>query len=132
MAEPIIFISRHRLMEPRSDSFRLAFGRVLDGIACDRARTSLMAAYTDAEGLDVRTVHDFPDADALAAHSVGSDDRSASASGQFSLAGFEVYGAARSTAVDQLRREAAAARDVRSVAGGRGASCARRPDRRGG
>jgi hypothetical protein len=52
---------------------------------------------------------------ALTDHFVGSEQRSASIEGLIRLLGFEVYGNAPADTVEQLRREAAAAGDVRKI-----------------
>lgn len=106
MAEPIIFISRNRILDGRRFEFESAFATAVGMIGSSKPRTSLFAAYLDQAGTEVRVVHVFPDAAAMAAHFEGSEDRSASASTLIMPAGFEVYGPAPAAAVDQLRREA--------------------------
>jgi hypothetical protein len=106
MAEPIIFISRNRILDGRRSEFESAFAAAVGMIGSSKPRTALFAAYVDQGGTEVRVVHAFPDPAAMAAHFEGSEDRSASASALITPAGFEVYGPAPQAALDQLRREA--------------------------
>jgi hypothetical protein len=105
MAEPIIFISRNRIVDGRRSEFESAFVAAVAMIGSSKPRTALFAAYLDQAGTEVRVVHAFPDPTAMAAHFEGSEDRSASASALIAPAGFEVYGPAPAAAVEQLRRE---------------------------
>jgi len=109
MPEPIVFISRFRVIAGQRDAWVAAFGEFVQVIAAAKPRTALYAAYLDERGGETRIVHVFPDAAALAHHFEGSDDRSSSVSRLIELAGFEVYGPAPEAAIDQLRREAAGA-----------------------
>jgi hypothetical protein len=106
MAEPIIFISRNRILDGRRSEFEAAFAAAVGMIGSNKPRTALFAAYLDEAGTEVRVVHAFPDPEAMAAHFEGSEDRSASASALITPAGFEVFGPAPSAAVYQLRHEA--------------------------
>jgi hypothetical protein len=78
-------------------------------IGATKPRTALFAAYLDATRTEVRIVHAFPDAAAMTAHFVGSEERGSAADGLLAPAGFEVLGTAPRGAVDQLRRDATTA-----------------------
>jgi len=109
MPEPIVFISRNRIVEGRRGEFETAYAHAVDLIRVTKPETAVFAAYADETGAEVRVVHVFPDADAMAFHFEGSADRSASAAQLIAPIGFEVYGQAPFVAIDQLRREASAA-----------------------
>ena len=109
MAEPIVFISRFRLRPGAADAFAIAFGAAVGPIAASKPRTAMFVAYVDADESEVRIVHTFPDADAMSAHFEGSDERANSITDLVEPMGFEVFGPAPTTAVDQLRREASEA-----------------------
>jgi hypothetical protein len=108
MGAPVVFVSRLRIVDGRRPAFVEAFGSVIEAIDQEKPRTALYAAYLDATGATVQIVHAFPDADAMAVHFEGSEERTQSVSQLVTLAGFSVYGPAPSDAIDQLRREAAA------------------------
>jgi hypothetical protein len=106
MAEPIVFISRNRILDGKGADVASAFAGAAGLIGSTKPRTALFAAYLDQTGTVVSVVHAFRDAAALALHFEGSDERSASASQLIAPAGFELYGRTPAAAVDQLRREA--------------------------
>jgi hypothetical protein len=109
MAEPIVFISRSRIVEGKRAEFERAFAGGVDLIRATKPRTALFAAYINEIGAEVKIVHVFPDAAAMADHFQGSDDRTQSVSELIVPTDFEVYGPAPAAAIDQLRREAAVA-----------------------
>ena len=109
MAEPIVFISRHRIVEGRRDDLARAYTEAVDLIRATKPGTALFAAYLDGAGAEVRIVHAFPDPAAMALHFEGSAERSQGAFDLIRASSFEIYGRAPATAVDQLRREAATA-----------------------
>ena len=109
MAEPIVFISRSRIVAGKRPEFESAFAGVVDLIRATKPRTALFAAYVDESDTEVKIVHVFPDAAAMADHFEGSDDRTQSVSNLIVPTDFDVYGRAPAPAIDQLRREAAAA-----------------------
>jgi hypothetical protein len=109
MTEPIVFISRNRILDGKRVEFASMYAMGVGFIGSTKPRTALFAAYLDEAGAEVSIVHAFPDAAAMALHFEGSDERSSSVSQLIAPAGFEIYGRAPTAAVDQLRREAAAA-----------------------
>jgi hypothetical protein len=106
--QPIVFISHSRIAPGRRGDFAAAYARAVDLIASTKPRTTLFAAYLDKAAAAVSIVHVFPDAAAMAHHFAGSDERTASVAQLIELAGFEVYGAAPTPAIEQLRGEARA------------------------
>ena len=109
MSEPIVFISRNRVVEGRRAEFEVAYAHAIDLIRTTKPGTAFFAAYADATGIEVAIVHVFPDANAMALHFEGSAERTESAAQLIAPIGFEVYGRAPVAAVDQLRREASVA-----------------------
>ena len=117
MGEPIVFVSRLRIEPGRRRAFNEAFEAAVKAIALGKPRTALYAAYLDAAGSTVEIIHAFPDADAMAEHFVGSEERTRSVSALMTPAGFTVYGSAPSEAIEQLGREAAATRSKLDLLG---------------
>lgn len=108
MAEPIVFISRSRIVDGKRAEFAQAFADAVGQIRQSKPRTALFAAYVDEAGTAVKIIHVFPDAAAMADHFRGADERTLSVSELIVPTDFEVYGPAPAAAIDQLRREAAA------------------------
>ncbi len=107
MTEPIVFISRFRILDGKRTEVASMFAYAADLIGSTKPRTAVYAAYVDDSGTQARIVHAFQDAAAMAIHFEGSDDRAQSVSALMVLTGFEVYGRAPDAAMEQLRREAA-------------------------
>ena len=105
MTEPVVFISRNRIVGDPA-AFAAAFSGAVELIAATKPRTACFAAFVDEARTEVRIVHVFPDSAALADHFRGAEERSSAAEGLFALTGFELYGAADPAEVEQLRREA--------------------------
>ena len=108
MAEPIVFISRFRPRPGKGRAFADAFAAVSPVIDATKPRTMLYAAYVDRDGAELRIVHAFPDAEAMLAHFEGADERAATIADLVDYLGFEVYGAAPTAAIHQLRSTASA------------------------
>ena len=95
MAEPIVFISRSRIREGRSAAFGAAYRRGGRPHRVDEAANRALRRLSRRARAEVRVVHAFPDAAAMAAHFEGSEARSQGAASLIVPAGFEVYGRAR-------------------------------------
>ena len=109
MNEPIVFISRSRIIERDREAFGSAVAGAARVIESTKPRTAMFAAYVDEPMDEVRIVHIFPDAAALGTHFEGAEQRTRSASRLFEPTDFQVYGEAPTYAVEMLRREAHAA-----------------------
>ena len=108
MAEPIVFISRSRILDGRRAEFARAFADAVGQIRQSKPRTAFLAAYVDEAGTAVKIIHVFPDAAAMADHFRGAEERTQSVSEMIVPTDFEVYGPAPAEAIDRLRGEAAA------------------------
>lgn len=105
MAEPIVFISRFRLRPGAGLAFVTAFADAVELIAASKPRTATFVAYVDADESEVRIVHIFPDAEAMSVHFEGSNERAKSIADLGEPAGFEVFGSAPTSSIEQLARE---------------------------
>jgi hypothetical protein len=110
MSGPIVFVSRWRVVSGRRDAWVNAYTAANTAIGAAKPRTALFAAYLNADDSETRILHVFPDAAAVEQHFAGSDDRTSSVADLIIPAGYELYGPAPTSAVDQLSREAAASR----------------------
>ena len=71
MPGPIVFISQFRIRQGSAAAFAEAFARAVELIAGYKAGTAVFQAYVDAQGSDLRIVHVFTDAAAMASHFEG-------------------------------------------------------------
>src|SRR5262245_21543466 len=115
MAQPIVFISRFRIRAGGGPAFASVFTAMVPRIESSKPRTALYAAYLDADEAELRIVHAFPDAAAMADHFEGSDERAAMIADLVDTLGYEVYGPAPPAAIEQLAGAAAASGATLSV-----------------
>lgn len=78
-------------------------------LAQEKPGTVAFLPYLGDDGSTFTIVHLFPDAEALADHFAGADQRSAAAYELFEPAGWEIYGQPHQAQVEGLREEADAA-----------------------
>ncbi|HEX6654997.1 MAG TPA: hypothetical protein VF153_02175 [Candidatus Limnocylindria bacterium] len=109
MPAPIVFISISRILERDAAAFDGALAAASSLIETTKPRTALFGAYVDAGRAEVRIVHVFRDAQAMAAHFEGSDERTNAVAQLLMPISFEVYGDAPAEAIAVLRRESEAA-----------------------
>jgi hypothetical protein len=108
MAEPIVFISRSRLLSSSPGSLEQTFAAAVRLIDSAKPRTALFAAYVDDANSEIRIVHVFPDASAMQIHFEGSEERTQAVAELIQPTDFQIYGDAPADAIDLLRRESSA------------------------
>jgi hypothetical protein len=106
MPDPIVFISRNRVVEGRLDQLREFMRLATPGLEAAKPRTVVFLMYLDAAGAELTIIHAFADADAADAHWEGADDRSKTAGAFIETLSFEVYGRPSDAVLDMLRAEA--------------------------
>ena len=78
--EPIVFISRHRVIPGKLPALRAFMGAGIAHLEATKPRTSAFLSYLDADGSHLTIVHVFADAAGLALHIEGANQRSDAAS----------------------------------------------------
>jgi len=104
----ITFISHFRVKPGHLDAFRALWSSVADALETAKPATIAYLAYLTAHGTELTIVHVFPDADALAAHFEGADDRAAAAYEHIEPAGWEIYGSPHRDSLAALEAASAA------------------------
>lgn len=105
-ARPISFISHFRVKPGHLATFQALWSSVAAGLAADKPRTAAFLGYLAGDGATLTIVHIFPDADAMAVHFAGADQRAVAAYEHIEPAGWEVYGRPHPADLDQLRAAA--------------------------
>jgi len=108
-ALPTVFISHFTVKAGHADAFRATWAAMIPQLEASKPATIGQVGYFNDDGTRLSIVHVFPDAQALAAHFEGSDERAAAAYEHIVPAGWELYGKADHAIVAGLRAEAAAA-----------------------
>jgi hypothetical protein len=105
--EPITFISHFTIKLGHAEAFRSMWDSVAASLEVSRPATTAYLGYLGSDATTLTIVHVFPDADAMAAHFGGADDRAAAAYEHIEPAGWEVYGAPRAESIEMLQTAAA-------------------------
>ncbi|HSM02788.1 MAG TPA: hypothetical protein VK960_10185 [Acidimicrobiia bacterium] len=103
MTTPIVFISHSTVNEGRLDAFREVGEQTFALMEATKPGTVLHYGYLSQDQSEVSFVHVFPDAAAMDAHFVGSDERVEAASEYITVRRFEVYGSPSEEALAALR-----------------------------
>jgi hypothetical protein len=106
---PITFISHFRIKPGRSGDIRAMAEMISSQLEAAKPRTAAFLPYVADDDATFSIVHVFPDADAMADHFAGADQRSAAAYELIEPAGWEIYGQPHRAQLDALRAEAEAA-----------------------
>lgn len=106
MPEPIVFISHFRIKEGSAEALRTLVHEVMRTLERDKPRTTMQAAYTDEARSTISFVHVFEDADVMAHHFEGADERARKAYEFTEPAGWEIYGEPSPEIVESMRRTA--------------------------
>ena len=107
--EPIVFISHFEVKPGHVEAFRTMWRSVIDQLEASKPATVAQIAYLNDDGSRLSIVHVFPDADALSAHFLGSDERSRAVYEHIAPAGWEIYGRPAEQQLAGLRAEAESA-----------------------
>ena len=107
MAEPIVFISRSRVLEGKLDGLRRFMEPGIAALEAEKPGTLLFVQYLDPTGFELTIIHAWADAAAMDAHMEGVAERSAAAYEFIESRAFEIYGQP-SDAVRQMMEGAAA------------------------
>ena len=115
MAGPIVFISRNRIVDGRRAEFERAYAGAVGVIEATKPGTALFAAYVDRSVQAPRSGSSMSFRTPAPWHCISRARRNGPISmpALITQAGFEIYGQAPDTAIDQLRREAATVIDAR-------------------
>lgn len=107
--QPIVFISHFTVKAGHVAELRHMWDSVAADLEATRPRTAAFLAFLAEKGDRFSIVHVFPDADAMAAHSVGAGDRSRAGYEHFTPAGWEIYGMPHEAELEMMREGARAA-----------------------
>jgi quinol monooxygenase YgiN len=118
----ITFISHFRVKPGHQEAFRELWSSVSAGLEEAKPATAGYLGYLSEDGGTLTIVHVFPDADAMAAHFEGADERAAAAYEHIMPAGWEIYG----------RPLAASLAEIQGASAATGASLTLHPDGLGG
>ena len=103
MAEPIVFISHSRFKAGAFDGYRELSREVTPLIERDKPGTVVFLQYADQANTELHVVHVFPDAEAMARHLEGVDERVAKALEFIDSVGYEIYGSPSEPVLERMQ-----------------------------
>jgi hypothetical protein len=109
MADPIVFISRHRIKPGKAEPMKALLAEIWSAMETEKPQTLMNLAYIDDEGTEITFMHAFADIDGMQLHWEGADARTSQAYEFIEPIGFEIYGSAGAQIVEGMRAEAAGA-----------------------
>jgi hypothetical protein len=104
MAEPIVFISRHRIKAGKLEGFGQFYREEVEAIKASKPGTLVHLAYVDDAGGEVTFVHLVPNAGAFDVHLQSVADRTKKAYEFVEPQRFELYGRPSSEALESFKR----------------------------
>ena len=104
MPEPIVFISRNKIREGKTDEFRHHYRDSVPPIMAGKPGTLVQLAYEDEEAREVTIVRLFPSADALDQQIQGADERSKKTYEMIEPIGIEIFGTPNPATLEKMKK----------------------------
>lgn len=104
MAEPIVFISTHKIRDGKLDKFTEQYRNGATVIEEEKPGTVAFLAYLNDDETEVSTVHVFPDADAMERHMEGVGDRAKRAVEYLEFHKLEVWGSPSDDVLEMMQQ----------------------------
>lgn len=104
MAEPIVFISTHKIRDGKLDEFKEQYRKGATVIEEEKPGTVAFLAYLNDDETEVSTVHVFPDADAMERHMDGVGDRAKRAAEYLEFHKLEVWGSPSDDVLEMMQQ----------------------------
>ena len=108
-SQPIVFISHFDVKPGHAEALRAMLASMIADLESSKPSTSAQIAYLSNYERRLSIVHLFSDADALAVHFAGANERSLAVYEHIVPMGWEIYGQPHEPQLAGLRAEAAAA-----------------------
>ncbi len=103
MAEPILFISRNKIIEGRGSEFRQHYLDSLPATEKNKTGTLIQLAYENDAGNEITIVRLFPDANMLDAQIQGADERSKKTYEFIQPISIEIFGTPNALTLDKMK-----------------------------
>ena len=104
MTEPIVFISRNRIKEGKSEEFRLHYRDSIPPIMAGKPGTLAQLAYENEDATEVTVVRLFPSAEALDLQIQGADERSKKTYEFIEPISIEIFGTPNPATLEKMKK----------------------------
>ena len=104
MSEPIVFISRNKIKEGKTDEFRRHYRDSIPPIVAGKPGTLAQLAYENEQATEVTIVRLFPSADALDLQIQGADERSKKTYELIEPISIEIFGIPNPSTLEKMKK----------------------------
>jgi len=104
MPEPIVFISRNRIKEDKTDEFRKHYQESIPPIFDGKPSTLVQLGYENDEATEFTVVRVFPNADALDQQIQGADERSKKTYEYIEPTAIEIFGTPNPATLEKMKK----------------------------
>lgn len=104
MPEPIVFISRNKIREGKTDEFRKHYQDSIPEIMATKTDTVAQLAYENEESIEITIVRLFPSAQAFDVQIQGADERSKKTYEYIEPISIEIFGTPSSATLEQMKK----------------------------
>jgi hypothetical protein len=104
MSKPIVFISRNKIKEGKTDEFRKHYRDSIPPIMASKLGTLAQLAYENEEVTEVTIVRLFPNADALDQQIQGADERSKKTYEYIEPISIEIFGTPNPYTLEKMKK----------------------------
>ena len=115
MSEPIVFISRNKIREGKTDEFRKHYQDSIPPILATKTGTLVQLAYENEEATEFTIVRLFPNAEALDLQIQGADERSKKTYEFIEPTSIEICGTPNSVTLEKMKKIAGSGVAVKIV-----------------
>lgn len=113
MSTPIVFISRNKIKEGKTDEFRQHYRDSVPPIESGKPGTLAQLAYENEESNEVTVVRFFPSADALDQQIRGANERSKKTYEYIQPISIEIFGIPNPDTLEMMKKVAGSGVDVK-------------------
>jgi hypothetical protein len=113
MSEPIVFISRNKIKEGKTDEFRKHYRDTILITMADKPGTIVQLAYENEEATEVTILRLFPSAEALDLQIQGADERSKKTYEFIEPTSIEIFGVPAPATLERMKKIAGSGIAVR-------------------
>jgi quinol monooxygenase YgiN len=104
MSEPIVFISRNKIKEGKTDEFRKHYRESVPLTNAGKPGTLVQIAYENEQATEVTIVRLFPNADALDQQIQGADERSKKTYEFIEPISIEIFGTPNPATLEKMKK----------------------------
>lgn len=104
MSDPIIFISRNKIQEGKTEEFRKHYQDSIQSIFNGKPNTFAQLGYENGEGTEFTVIRVFPNADALDQQIQGADERSKKTYEYIEPTAVEIFGTPNPATLEKMKK----------------------------